>query len=69
MCFKIKFCGAFVAGLFFMNQAAWAESGRDIMQRVYKQADIFPQSEAQVRLILVDGKGRKRERFKTLGFI
>jgi outer membrane lipoprotein-sorting protein len=66
MFFKVKICAAFLASLFFMSQAAWADSGRDIMQRVYKQADIFPQSEAQVRLIVVDGKGRERERFFNL---
>lgn len=43
--------------------AALAETGRDVMQRVYKQSDIFPQSEATVRLTVVDKKGRERERF------
>lgn len=42
---------------------AMAETGRDVMQRVYKQSDIFPQSEATVRLIVSDAKGRERERF------
>lgn len=42
---------------------AAAETGRDVMQRVYKQSDIFPQSEATVKLIVVDAKGRERERF------
>ena len=43
--------------------AALAETGRDVMQRVYQQSDIFPQSEATVRLTVVDKKGRERERF------
>lgn len=42
---------------------ALAETGRDVMQRVYKQSDIFPQSEATVRLTVADKKGRERERF------
>lgn len=54
------------AALFFICaflQPALAQSGRDIMQKVYQQADIFPQSEAKVRLTVVDKKGRERERF------
>jgi hypothetical protein len=43
--------------------AALADTGREVMQRVYKQSDIFPQSEASVRLTVVDKKGRERERF------
>ncbi len=47
-------------------QPALAETGRDVMDRVYKQSDIFPQSEAEVRLTIVDKKGRERVRFFNL---
>jgi hypothetical protein len=53
-----------VASLF--AQPALAETGRDVMDRVYKQSDVFPQSQAEVRLIVVDAKGRERERFFNL---
>lgn len=56
---------AFIAMAFFVSPAM-AESGRDVMARVYQQSDVFPQSEAQVRLIVVDGKGRERERYFNL---
>lgn len=46
--------------------AATAETGRDVMERVYKQSDIFPQSKATVRLSVLDKKGRERERFFEL---
>ena len=45
---------------------AAAENGRDVMDKVYKQSDIFPQSEAEVRLLVVDKRGRERERFFNL---
>ena len=56
---------AAIAFLAFTASAgtALAETGRDVMERVYKQSDIFPQSEATVRLTVVDKKGRERERF------
>jgi|GEM_PF-555718 len=46
--------------------AASAETGREVMARVYKQSDIFPQSKATVRLSMLDKKGRERERFFEL---
>lgn len=46
--------------------AATAETGRDVMERAYKQSDIFPQSKATVRLSVLDKKGRERERFFEL---
>jgi hypothetical protein len=46
--------------------SARAETGREIMQRVYKQANIFPQSEATIRLTVRNAKGRTRERFFNL---
>ena len=45
---------------------AAAENGRDVMDRVYKQSDVFSQSEAEVRLLVVDKRGRERERFFNL---
>jgi len=51
---------------FAFSGAALAETGRDVMDRVYKQSDVFPQSEATVRLVIVDAKGRERERFFSL---
>ncbi len=45
---------------------AQAETGREVMQRAYEQADVFKQSEATVRLLIVDAKKRERERFFSL---
>jgi kynurenine formamidase len=50
----------------FSVSAASAETGREVMKRVYKQSDIFPQSKATVRLSVLDKKGRERERFFEL---
>lgn len=60
--FQIKLVAAIFAAMAFFASPVWAETGRDVMARVYKQADIFPQSEAQVRLTVEDAKGRARER-------
>ena len=46
--------------------AAQAENGRDVMDRVYKQANVFDQTKATVRLVIVDKKKRERERFFEL---
>ena len=64
--FQIKLVAATFAAMAFFASPVWAETGRDVMARVYKQADIFPQSEAQVRLTVEDAKGRARERFFNL---
>lgn len=61
---RLAVCAAIGASLFV--QPAFAETGRDVMDRVYKQSDIFPQSEAEVRLTIVDKKGRERVRFFNL---
>ena len=61
--FSAVLLGAAVFSVFLSVSPASAETGRDVMDRVYKQADIFPQSEATVRLTIVDKKGRERERF------
>jgi kynurenine formamidase len=50
----------------FSVSAASAETGREVMERVYNQSDIFPQSKATVRLSVLDKKGRERERFFEL---
>lgn len=55
---------AIIVGSF--ASTAMAETGRDVMDRVYKQSDIFPQSEAEVRLTIVDKRGRERVRFFNL---
>ena len=60
---KLGFAMAAIAAVFLVTGPAMAETGRDVMERVYKQSDIFPQSEATVRLTVVDKKGRERERF------
>ena len=60
---KLRFATAAIAAVFLATVPAMAETGRDVMERVYKQSDIFPQSEATVRLTVVDKKGRERERF------
>jgi hypothetical protein len=59
-----RFSGFLVCcALFLASGAAYAETGRDVMDRVYKQADIFPNSEAEVRLVVKNKKGDERERF------
>ncbi|MCH1569018.1 MAG: outer membrane lipoprotein-sorting protein, partial [Alphaproteobacteria bacterium] len=63
---KLKTLAALILGAIMFSQPALAETGRDVMDRVYKQSDIFSQSEAEVRLIVVDRKGRERERFFNL---
>jgi hypothetical protein len=50
----------------FVVFEAHAETGRDVMQRVYQQSDVFPQSKATVRLSVKDKKGLERERFFEL---
>jgi len=60
---RLRFATAAIAAVFLATVPAMAETGRDVMERVYKQSDIFPQSEATVRLTVVDKKGRERERF------
>ncbi len=61
---------AAILATFFMSSfvvfEAHAETGRDVMQRVYQQSDVFPQSKATVRLSVKDKKGRERERFFEL---
>ena len=47
----------------FLRRGGYAETGRDVMDRVYKQADIFPNSEAEVRLVVKNKRGGERERF------
>lgn len=61
-----RFAVAAVVSFGFFVPSAMAETGRDVMDRVYKQADIFPQSDAEVRLTIVDKKGRERVRFFNL---
>ena len=61
---RLAIAALFSIGLF--APSAMAETGRDVMDRVYKQADIFPQSDAEVRLTIVDKKGRERVRFFNL---
>ncbi|MCH1541475.1 MAG: outer membrane lipoprotein-sorting protein [Alphaproteobacteria bacterium] len=63
---QIKLVAAICAAMAFFVPPVWAEAGREVMARVYQQSDVFPQSEAQVRLIVVDNKGRQRERFFNL---
>lgn len=60
------FAVAISVAIALFTQPAMAETGRDVMDRVYKQADIFPQSEAEVRLTIIDKKGRERVRFFNL---
>ena len=60
---SLRVAAAALVALTFNAAPAMAETGRDVMERVYKQSDIFPQSEATVRLTVVDKKGRERERF------
>ena len=62
----IKILAATLMGAALTIMPAMAESGRDVMERVYKQSDVFAQSEAEVRLIVVDKRGRERERFFNL---
>ena len=50
----IKFLAATVMGAALTILPAAAENGRDVMDRVYKQSDVFSQSEAEVRLLVVD---------------
>jgi hypothetical protein len=57
---------AAILAISFSVSAASAETGREVMARVYKQSDIFPQSKATVRLSVLDKKGRERERFFEL---
>lgn len=61
-----RLVGAAIIGASLFVQPALAENGRDVMDRVYKQSDIFPQTEAEVRLTIVDKKGRERVRFFNL---
>lgn len=60
------FALAAILAISFSVSAASAETGREVMARVYKQSDIFPQSKATVRLSVLDKKGRERERFFEL---
>lgn len=62
----LKILAATLMGAALAIMPAMAESGRDVMERVYKQSDVFAQSEAEVRLIVVDKRGRERERFFNL---
>ncbi len=50
----------------FVAAQAVAETGRGVMDRTYEQADVFKQSEAEVKLTIVDEKGRKRVRYFNL---
>ena len=61
-----KFLAATFMGAALIILPAAAENGRDVMDRVYKQSDVFSQSEAEVRLLVVDKRGRERERFFNL---
>ncbi len=61
-----KFSAATLMGAALIILPAAAENGRDVMDRVYKQSDVFSQSEAEVRLLVVDKRGRERERFFNL---
>lgn len=61
-----KFLAATLMGAALIILPAAAENGRDVMDRVYKQSDVFSQSEAEVRLLVVDKRGRERERFFNL---
>ena len=61
-----KFLAASLMGAALIILPAAAENGRDVMDRVYKQSDVFSQSEAEVRLLVVDKRGRERERFFNL---
>ena len=61
-----KFLAATFMGAALTILPAAAENGRDVMDRVYKQSDVFSQSEAEVRLLVVDKRGRERERFFNL---
>ena len=63
---KIKTLAALIFGAIMFSQPALAETGRDVMDRVYKQSDIFNQSEAEVMLTVVDKKGRERVRYFNL---
>ena len=63
---KIKTLAALILGAIMFSQPALAETGRDVMDRVYKQSDIFNQSEAEVMLTVVDKKGRERVRYFNL---
>lgn len=60
---SLRSAAAALIAIAFSAAPAMAETGRDVMARVYAQSDIFPQSEATVRLTVVDKKGRERERF------
>ena len=60
---KIKTLAALILGAIMFSLPALAETGRDVMDRVYKQSDIFNQSEAEVMLTVVDKKGRERVRY------
>ena len=46
---------------------AAAENGRDVMDRVYKQSDVFSQSEAEVRLLVVDKRVASASAFSICG--
>ena len=61
-----KFLAATFMGAALIILPAAAENGRDVMDRVYKQSDVFSQSEAEVRLLVVDKRGRERELFFNL---
>lgn len=63
---KIKTLAALILGAIMFSLPALAETGRDVMDRVYKQSDIFNQSEAEVMLTVVDKKGRERVRYFNL---
>ncbi len=63
---RARFALAAILAISFSVSAASAETGREVMARVYKQSDIFPQSKATVRLSVLDKKGRERERFFEL---
>ena len=63
---RFKFLAATFMGAALIILPAAAENGRDVMDRVYKQSDVFSQSEAEVRLLVVDKRGRERERFFNL---
>ena len=63
---RASFALAAILAISFSVSAASAETGREVMARVYKQSDIFPQSKATVRLSVLDKKGRERERFFEL---
>ena len=60
----LRFSSFLVCSVLLLAPAmARAETGSDVMDRVYKQADIFPNSEAEVRLVVKNKKGGERERF------